>query len=167
MELACLYIDGEKQTTDVAKGLRYQIGRRAARHFFQEEGIMDNKTFDMVAWEDVRSALESKPRMYQLWYGKQCSGYCGMGAMLLQWDKDAHTRFPNCEQEMETADHLNRCPSSSRRQLLADSIREIEEWMDGHCTHPELRRWVPQYIAYRGQRLFTELPGCGTMTHAM
>ena len=95
--------------------------------------------------------------MYQLWYGKQCSGYCGTGEMLRRWDKEANASCPNCGAHNETAGHLNRCGSPERRQLLAKHIEEIEEWMKTHSTHPELQRWIPLYLGHRGNRLFVDL----------
>ena len=71
LEQASVFFDGSKQTSDIAKELRYQIGRRNARQFYQDEKIMDNSTFDSIAWADLRSLLEKRPKMYQLWYGKQ------------------------------------------------------------------------------------------------
>ena len=40
LEQATLYIDGEKQTTDAAKGLQHHIDKRATKALFQSEGIM-------------------------------------------------------------------------------------------------------------------------------
>ena len=71
LESATLRIDGEKQTTDTTKGLRFHIGRRAARSFYDSENIMPPEVFDTVAWLDIQRTLQSRPRMYQLWYGKQ------------------------------------------------------------------------------------------------
>lgn len=157
LEQAALSIDGDKQTTDVCKGLRHHIGRRAARALFQTEGIMLPSVFDIISWNDIKSNLQSKPRMYQLWYGKQCSGYCGTGKWLGRWDENADTRCPNCGIENESAEHLNVCESTERTLLMARHVTQIESWMDKHCTDPELRRWLPLYIAHRGNWLMTDL----------
>ena len=79
LEQATLSINGDKQTTDVCKGLRHHIGRRATKVFFQSKGIMPPAVFNSISWTDIKANLQSKPCMYQLWYGKQCSGYCGTG----------------------------------------------------------------------------------------
>ena len=34
LEDVCVFVDGEKQTTDVIKGLRFSIGRQKAREFY-------------------------------------------------------------------------------------------------------------------------------------
>jgi sentrin-specific protease 1 len=156
LEQASVFFDGSKQTSDIAKELRYQIGRRNARQFYQDEKIMDNSTFDSIAWADLRSLLEKRPKMYQLWYGKQCSGFCGTGQMISRWDPDASDSCPNCGR-FETADHLTRCESRIRRDLMKESIRDLDDWMSWHCTHPDLRLWIPRYFGGQGRRLFVDL----------
>jgi len=44
------------------------MGRKNARQFYHDEQIMDNSTFDSIAWADLRSLLGKRPN--QLWYGK-------------------------------------------------------------------------------------------------
>lgn len=156
MESAAVYIEGEKQTTDIAKALRYHIGKANARRFYADEKIMDNETFDSVTWEDLRNLLQRRPKMYQLWYGKQCSGFCGVGAMVSRWDKNESSKCPNCGVH-ETADHLNRCSNKIRRALLSDSLRDLIEWMEDHDTDPELTSWLPLYLQKQGHKLFVDL----------
>ena len=71
-----IFINDIKKTTDVAKDLRHNIGRRTARKLYQKLNIMDNDTFDSVAWGDIRRTIDKTPKMYQLWYDDQCSGHC-------------------------------------------------------------------------------------------
>jgi endonuclease/exonuclease/phosphatase family metal-dependent hydrolase len=80
MEAAAVYINGIKQTSDLAKELRYYVGQQRARQFYADEGIIAPEIFDTVEWNALRDLLERRPRMYQIWYGKQCSGFCGTGA---------------------------------------------------------------------------------------
>eukprot|EP00984_Skeletonema_dohrnii_P013730 scaffold5718_cov112-Skeletonema_dohrnii-CCMP3373.AAC.7 len=110
-------------------------------------------------------------RMYQLWYGKQCSGFCGTGQMISRWDPDASESCPNCGR-FETADHLTQCDNRIRRDLLKEGIRDLDDWMSWHCrtltcgygfqVHPEGRkmsqnmRIVGNTIDRIGWRHFTE-----------
>jgi len=150
--------DGVKQTSDIIKELRYQIGRAQARQFYADEKIMDNATFDSISWLDLRSLLSKRPKMYQLWFSKQCSGFCGTGQMITRWDKEASSNCPNCGC-FETADHLNRCNDRIRRELLRESILDLQTWLVKHCSHPELCIWIPRYLFGQGQglRLFVDL----------
>ena len=40
-------------------------------------------------WNAINLTLAAKPKMYNLWYSKQCSGWCGVGAKLKYWEKGA------------------------------------------------------------------------------
>ena len=152
LELASLMIGTIKQTTDVAKDLRYLIGKSRAKPLMTKTGVMSADAFDLVQWDDLQRALDSKPRMYQLWYANQGSGYCGTGKNMKQWKMATHSRCPNCNKHKEDAAHLNVCNSSERKRLLKRSIGELEEWMEEHNTHPDVLEFVPQYLAYRGDR---------------
>ena len=67
-------MNGIKQTTDVSKGLKRDIGRQQARSFYQRTNLLSEKVFDIVDWDAIELVLKGKPKMYNLWYGKQCSG---------------------------------------------------------------------------------------------
>jgi len=56
---------------DIAKALRFHIGKANARRFHAGEKIMGNEIFDSAAWEDLRKLLLRRLRMYQLWYAEQ------------------------------------------------------------------------------------------------
>ena len=156
LESAVVIIDGIKQTADLAKDLRYHVGKVKARQFYADEKLLHPDIFDSIAWEPLRWLLERRPKMYNLWYAKQCSGYCGTGEMITRYDKNASDKCPNCGC-FETADHLNRCRSRIRRGLLIDSINDLQEWMDGHCTHPCIQKWLPLFISLQGSTLFVDM----------
>ena len=156
LEAAALYIEGEKQTTDIASSLRYHIGKAKARQFYIDENIMDGQTFDSVTWEDLRHLLARRPKMYQIWLSKQSSGFCGTGVMLRRWDKNESGMCPNCGIP-ETAAHLNRCRNKIRLELLSDSLNDLSDWLKEHHTHPELLMWLPLYIQQQDRLKFVDL----------
>ena len=82
LESAQVYVNGIKQTTDVRKGLKRGIGRQQARVFYKRMNLLPDKVFDVVDWDAIELSLKSKPKMYNLWYGKQCSGWCGTNKKL-------------------------------------------------------------------------------------
>ena len=83
-EAARVYIGEDKQTSALIKSLRYHIGKTQARELYQKLRIMDGDTFDSVAWRDTECALKGKPRMYQVWYGKQGADACATGDRMVQ-----------------------------------------------------------------------------------
>ena len=90
LKAACVLVDGVKQTTDVAKDLKRVIGKQEARKFYAEmhakgTGLMPVEAFDEVDWEAIRLMLTGKPKIYNQWYSKQCSGWCGTGKNLKNW----------------------------------------------------------------------------------
>ena len=84
---------------------------------------MPAEVFDSVAWDDIRRALANKPKMYQLWYGKQVSGYCGTGERISMYDKEADDKCPNCGKAKEDAAHLNVLLQENQSLLLLQFIK--------------------------------------------
>ena len=158
LESAWVLIKGEKQTTDISKNLRFSIGQHNAKAYFEKKGILSADAFEQVAWDDLNRFLNRKPSMYQLWYGKQGSGYCGTGKWLQRWDPDADARCPNCgdECEVEDAHHLTRCGDPGRTRLWFQHIQELEEWMEKNCTQPSVQEMVLLYLKGRGGRLLAD-----------
>ena len=109
------------------------------------------KTYDSIDWETIQRALDSKPQMYGLWYGKQCSGFCATGTEMVKRGQTDDSRCPNCHRLGEDAAHLMRCPSQERRMLLKKSVEGIDEWMKTHYTEPELRKVIKMYLSNGGR----------------
>ena len=153
LEVARVYVDGVKQTTDVSKGLSFAMGRAMSRDYraSKKKNPMAIDTFESIDFQALDLALRDKPRMYHVWYSKQTSGWCATGAKLAQWDSSADSRCPNCYGLDEDADHLLQCRSAHRTALLQKSISELSEWMDLNATHPVLAKLVRFYLQGRGQ----------------
>ena len=62
--------------------------------------------------------LAVKPKMYNLWYNKQCSGWSGVGSKLKYLEKGTDLRCPNCHKLNENAAHLMVCRSPERTKLF-------------------------------------------------
>ena len=159
LEAARIYVDGEKQTTDVGKGLSYAMGRASARQYFstKKKSPIPTEIFDLIDFRAIQLALRDKPQMYHVWYAKQTSGWCATGSKLAQWDPEADSRCPNCFGLNEDAGHLMHCPSVHRTALFNKTITELKEWMDENGTHPALTKIVTLYLRERGRRKLSAL----------
>ena len=135
LEAACVFVEGVKQTTDVGKDLKHVIARQEARDFYatkfnEGKGLMPQEAFDSVDWDAVKLVLACKPKMYNIWYSKQCSGWCGTNSKLVEWGQSTDSRYPNCNRLGEDADHLMVCRSEGRTKMFKEHVRKIEEWME-------------------------------------
>ena len=165
LEAASVYLKGVKQTTDVSKGLRKTLGRDRAKEFYAKKGIFDEQTFESIDWEATTAVMDAKPKMYNIWYGKQCSGVCATGKwMKIRTKGREDCRCPNCNRLQEDAAHLMVCPSVERTTLFDKQVDELDEWMKTHYTHPQLRKAVKIYLRSRGRRKFSAIWG---MSHRM
>ena len=177
-ERARVLIDGKKATSDLGDDMREAISWGEARKLYTDS-MMSEEAFDDVAWEDLGRAMKGKPKMYQLWLAKQTASQCGTGDRLAQRKKgkkkstkegpqDAAPlqpqdyRCPSCHRPgKETADHLCRCTSATRRHIMRLGIDRLEAWLEENNTQGQLRRWIPRYIERQGFRQFEQLDSTG------
>ena len=92
--------------------------------------------------------------MYKLWYGKQCSGWCGTGNNLKHWQKEDEEEVDTTL--YETADHLMSCRCKERTQCLKEYAAKIQDWMQKHSTHIGIYTAVMAYIHRQGRRKFVD-----------
>ena len=90
--------------------------------FYKRMNLLPEKVFDVVDWDAIELSLKSKPNMYNLWYGKQCSGWCGTNKKLKppcvkQWGQTNDSRCPNCRRFNEDAAHLMVCPCKNTTSI--------------------------------------------------
>ena len=170
-ESVAVFVAGRKQTSDVAKEVRFALGLVDAERFYTappgavndagrrgKGGLGWSKaSFDAVAWEALDATLDTKGQMYCQWLSKQSSGCCGTQQMVSYWDKSRDNSCPNCGRR-ETASHLNLCYSTERSQLLTEMATNLEQWLLNNHTHPELAYWIPRYIKLRGTRRLSDMP---------
>ena len=90
-----------------------------------ERGIMNAETFNLVAWEAVRDALNKKAKLYKLWYRKQDNGHCGTGEMLKRWDNGTGSWCPICKTRVETSKHQNRCNNRVIMKVLEEGTAAL------------------------------------------
>ena len=126
----------------------------------QRRACFDNRRFDSIDFEVIQLVLKPKPQMYNLWYGKQCSGFCGTGYWLSKRSKGKEdSRCPNCNRLQEDAAHLMVCPSVERTELFRKGVDELDKWMEDHHTEKELRKAIKIYLLGRGRRKFCAIWG--------
>ena len=157
LESARVFVNGDKQTTDVRKGLKRNIRHQQAKEFYAEMELLTPRVFDEVDWEALDLALKVKSKMYNLWYGKQCFGWCATNYKLKQWKKTDNSRCLNCNGLDEKADHLMICSSKDRIRLFKEHGRKIKEWTETHYTDPDLANLVVDYLRGRNDRKIVHL----------
>jgi hypothetical protein len=171
-ESVAVYVRGLKQTSDVARDVRFALGKADAEKFYTAPpNPKDSKgrvksggglgwskpSFNAVAWEAFDATLEGKGQMYRLWLSKQSSGCCGTQVMVSRWDKSRDELCPDCGKR-ETASHLNLCSDPERTSLLHEMVASLKKWLDNNYCHPELAYWLPNYILLRGTRRLSDFP---------
>ncbi len=178
-ESAAVFINNIKQTSDVAKEVRFALGHVDAEKFYttplgerNKHGQRDKRgglgwskaSFDAVDWRALDSTLDPKPQMYKEWLAKQCSGFCGTQSMVARWDHTRNGLCPNCGKK-EDAAHLNVCTDRERTRLLNTMADNLAKWLATHHAHPSLLYWIPRYIKLRGSKTLGDFRS--KLTHEM
>ena len=171
-ESAAVFVGGSKQTSDVARDVRFALGYSDAEAFYttplgptdsngnrhKNSGLgWSREAFRAVDWEALDATLHKKPQMYKQWLAKQCSGFCGTQTMVARWDSKRDGKCPDCGCR-ENAAHLNLCRDEGRDKLFNDMTTELQNWLYDNYAHPEIAYWLPQYIRDRGINKLSSYP---------
>ena len=170
-ESAAVFVHGIKQTSDVAKDVRFALGQVEAERFYtaslgerrpdgsrKKGGLGWSKaSFHAVDWRALDATLDTKPWMYRQWLAKQSSGFCGTQRMVARWDSARDGLCPDCGKQ-ERASHLCLCSNAERTLLFTQMADRIGVWLSNNFAHPELAYWIPRYIKLRGTRRLGDMP---------
>ena len=171
-ESAAVFVGGSKQTSDVARDVRFALGYSDAEAFYttplgptdsngnrhKNSGLgWSREAFRAVDWEALDATLHKKTQMYKQWLAKQCSGFCGTQTMVARWDSKRDGKCPDCGCR-ENAAHLNLCRDEGRDKLFNDMTTELQNWLYDNYAHPEIAYWLPQYIRDRGINKLSSYP---------
>ena len=159
-ELVYVTAENEKVTGDPSHLLRLSISRRHAKVFLMEHRQWSPPQFDAVDWNHLHAVLHGKSTSFRLWLTKQHSNFCATGVQMVRCKMSEDDRCPSCWNRHERADHLCKCPSAARSELLDESVDDLIRWMSqDEKTDPEVLYWLPKYIRGRGALVFAELGG--------
>jgi len=168
-EQAAIFVSGQKQTSDLAKSLRFALGLIDAKKFFTRPIRLRNESnigglgwssrrFDIIDWHTLTMVLESKPAMYGVWLAKQTVGVCATRRQMARNGGLSDDRCPNCLLGPERSSHLNLCLDEGRSLLFNDNVDELDNWMiKNEKTDRELRYWLSTYLRFRGERTMCSL----------
>lgn len=96
------------------------------------------------------------PRNKRQWISKQASGWCAVNHNMLKWNFSVTDQCPRCSQ-VETVNHMKRCPDKAASQQWGKVCTELEQWFRKRGTQPDiteifmsrLRSWHSGLRPYR------------------
>ena len=106
-EDAAVFVGTRKLMRDIAKTVRYEVGKEHARNYLINQEGWTGKQFDEVDWDRLYGALGNKPEGYKTWLAKQHTGFCGTRVKVGYYNgnPDGNVRCLNCGEREESA-HL-------------------------------------------------------------
>ena len=168
-EQAAVFVAGEKQTSDTAAAIRFELGTIEARRFFTRPICIKQNTntgglgwhgcrFDTTDWKTLDRVLTSKPMTYRVWLAKQTVGVCATRRNVARYQGVDDDRCPNCLVGPERSTHLNLCLEEGRSLLFREAVTELEDWMGkNERTEAELRYFLAKFLHFRGERSMCSL----------
>ena len=160
LEPICMFVGGEKMTSDTASHISFWAHRQLAKAFFKSQGILTNKQFEEVDWKSVHGTLHSLPKLFQLWASKHVLDVAGTMKFLSYQDKRDPT-CPSCKKCVEDCAHIIRCEEAGRTAAFEESVHQFELWLKENDTCEEVTGCLVEYLLGRGVKTFVECAeGC-------
>ena len=152
MESASVFYNGNKISRECGPEIRFQVGRKEARHYYLTELGWLSATFDSFDWPSRDAALAGKHDMFRNSLSKQSSSFCATGKNMGRWFDSEVTCCPNCLAPHEDASHLIlHCPDTGRLSLFRTELQELQSWLLQPHTHPGIASMLYSYIYDNGR----------------
>ena len=129
--------------------------------------IVSFTQFNEIAWTHVASALESVPRMFQIWACKQVLGIANTNSTVHKWDKNTDPLCPSCRQVRETTEHILLCNEAGRVDTFLKTTDLLDTWLRKMDTEPRLRAYIVQFCRGRGYRRMRQICADDPRYHRM
>ena len=138
-EDAAVFVNNRKLTRDLAKTVRYEVGKEQARNYLMNKEGWTGEQFDKVDWNRLHGALGNKPEGHKTWLSKQHTGFCGTRVQVGYYNGN-----PNVDLSCPTAERgrMHRtcaCAQKKTESGCSESVNNLEGWMK-KCgkTDPEI-----------------------------
>jgi len=162
LEPVCMFVEGEKVTSESGELIRFHAHRQLAQDFFFSYGIFDPQQFMEVAWDHVfRTLRDNVPRMFQVWACKQVMDIAGTFHNLKLRKSREDDKCPSCELCPETCAHVLECTDAGRVDALYKTVDLMDDWMKKAGTDDGLATALVRYAKGRGGITMEEI--CSTM----
>ena len=112
-------------------------GAKIGTYWIGRDRFTEN-AFDLVAWKNIKQAMKESKISRRQWVTKFASGVCGTGVTMKRWNKRLNSKCPRCGQDEEDTTHILQCRGEGVDQLWDEEIIEMEEWMRGNLTCPDI-----------------------------
>jgi hypothetical protein len=140
-----VFVQGEKMTSDMGSHIRYWAHYQLPQNYYQEHKLLLHNQFDAIDWKSVHNLLHGLPQLFQLWASKHVLGIAGTMNFLSHQDGRSPL-CPSCNECTETCKHIACCPETGWAAVFLQLTMEVEKWMNGNGTHPDVKLLLLQYL---------------------
>jgi hypothetical protein len=149
----------KKLTPESQSGMRFWIERQLAKTYLADLRVLSLAQFEQVDWDVVHTALESVPRMFQIWACKQVLSLANTNGTISKWDKSMDPRCPSCKGCTETAEHVLLCNEAGRVDIFLKTVDLLDGWLRKMGTAPALRTCIVKFCKGRGYKRMRDVLG--------
>ncbi len=126
LESVCVFVQGEKMTSDTGGHIRYWAHHQLTRTYYQKHYLLSHEQFDAINWKSVHNMLQDLPRLFQLWASKHVLGIAGTMKFLSHQDGRSPL-CPSCHECNKTCKHIACCPEAGRAATFLQSTNKAEK----------------------------------------
>jgi hypothetical protein len=149
LEPVGVFVQGEKMTSNTESHIQYWVHYQLARTYYWEHKLLSYNQFNAIDWKSVHNMLHGLPRLFQLWASTHVLGIAGTMNFLSHQD-GCSPICPSCNECTKMGKHIAQCPETGQAAAFLQSTKEVEKWMDGNGTHPDVKLLLLQYLRRRG-----------------
>lgn len=146
-----------KITSSPARSIHRWWSYKTARALFHGKKLIDYADFDLIYWKGMGKVMKEYPRMFRVWVTKHVSHFCGTNRQLSRIDKTVSNVCPSCGRKDEDTHHITTCSDPGRKEMLMDSIDDLESWLSDAGTDGIISDLIVRYLKGMGRLSMTDI----------
>ena len=131
-----------KVYSELTKSLRRIIHTKSIRTYWEKKGKFPRGGARRVDWKLKQKSHKGFSKGLNRWLCKHCTGFCGVGKKLKEYNFQSHSDCPRCGRAQESAAHVIRCRQSEACDLWDDQLNKLYAWMIASEIQPDMAQSI-------------------------
>jgi hypothetical protein len=140
-----LWVHDKKISSELSNTIYEIVHVKSVRDYWISKGRITSDTFDDMAWESIKQAMQQVPRPRRTFVSKHIVGMCGVGKFMHRWKERDNPNCPRCG-SFEDAEHVWLCNGCNSSEVWESSLKTLDEWMVSVQTDPDIKSIILTHL---------------------
>jgi hypothetical protein len=152
------YLGRKKLQGPMRQQLVRHIFTPTARQYFIQKKLLTARSFALVNWLAVETAMSTVSSTFHIWCSKHVTGFCATSYRLHLLGRRASNKCPSCHVCIERPSHIPQCLHPSTTSIYHRKVKKLSNWLHSVDTDPILTDTIAELLIAWGSGTFALPP---------